>query len=493
MVKDIYDRICEGVEVRTNLIALKKEISEESKKRSLAYLLEGNYSILVSLLENSDPKVRKNAALILGEMEDEDLKEALLRAYQRETQRFVRTSYLKALEHYEYRDCLSVLKEQLSSLKAWAPSAEEEKHWREEMATLRRMVFRYEKPSKHTFIGYRERAEVILLTNRGYREITSKQLPEGEIKMLAGGIRLVTEDLRKILSIRTYSQQLFPIKGTRLISPKPEEAASQLAESDLLPFLKRMHRGSAPFYYRIELKSKMPLEQKSQFLKKLTARLDLLTGSELLNMPGWYEVEVRLVENKDGRFIPLMRLCTLEDERFSYRKHALASSIAPVNGALFMELAKPYLTEGAQVLDPFCGVGTMLIERSRCKKADPLYGIDIYEEAVQKGRENARAAGVIIHFINRDFFDFQHEYLFDEIVSNLPGVTRTKDKQEIRRLYQRLFEKSSQVLKRGGLMLLYTTEPDLLQDCIRRETRYRILEKWVIVEREGHTLFAIRG
>lgn len=288
MVKDIYDRICEGVEVRTNLIALKKEISEESKKRSLAYLLEGNYSILVSLLENSDPKVRKNAALILGEMEDEDLKEALLRAYQRETQRFVRTSYLKALEHYEYRDCLSVLKEQLSSLKAWAPSAEEEKHWREEMATLRRMVFRYEKPSKHTFIGYRERAEVILLTNRGYREITSKQLPEGEIKMLAGGIRLVTEDLRKILSIRTYSQQLFPIKGTRLISPKPEEAASQLAESDLLPFLKRMHRGSAPFYYRIELKSKMPLEQKSQFLKKLTARLDLLTGSELLNMPGWY-------------------------------------------------------------------------------------------------------------------------------------------------------------------------------------------------------------
>ena len=100
---------------------------------------------------------------------------------------------------------------------------------------------------------------------------------------------------------------------------------------------------------------------------------------------------------------------------------------------------------------------------------------------------------MIIHFINRDFFDFQHEYLFDEIVSNLPGVTRTKDKQEIRRLYQRLFEKSSQVLKRGGLMLLYTTEPDLLQDCVRRETRYRILEKWVIVEREGHTLFAIRG
>ena len=66
MVKDIYDMICEGAEIRTNLIALKKEISEERKKRELAYLLGGDYSGLISLLEDSDPKVRKNSALILG-------------------------------------------------------------------------------------------------------------------------------------------------------------------------------------------------------------------------------------------------------------------------------------------------------------------------------------------------------------------------------------------------------------------------------------------
>ena len=40
-------------------------------------------------------------------------------------------------------------------------------------------------------------------------------------------------------------------------------------------------------------------------------------------------------------------------------------------------LAKPYLKEDAAVLDPFCGVGTMLIERNKVLPARSLYGIDI--------------------------------------------------------------------------------------------------------------------
>ena len=30
---------------------------------------------------------------------------------------------------------------------------------------------------------------------------------------------------------------------------------------------------------------------------------------------------------------------------------------------MIVALAEPYLKENAQILDPFCGVGTMLIER----------------------------------------------------------------------------------------------------------------------------------
>ncbi len=34
--------------------------------------------------------------------------------------------------------------------------------------------------------------------------------------------------------------------------------------------------------------------------------------------------------------------------------------------------------------------------------------------------KNASAAGELIHFIHRDFFDFRHEYKFDEIITNMP-------------------------------------------------------------------------
>lgn len=493
MVKDIYDKIFEGVDVRKNLIALKQEIGKEEQKRALAYLLGGDYALFISLLKAEDPKVRKNAALILGLLEDEELKEPLLQAYEREEQEFVKSSYLKALESYDYRDCLPTLQRHLDRLEQepWEP--ESEKHKREEMAVLRRMVFRHQAPKAHPFSGFQEKADVILLTNRNHREVTKNQLPDStNVKMLAGGLKFTTENLDKVLSIRTYQELLFPIHGTALLSANPLEAAEQLASSDLLPFLQRMHRGEPPFYYRIEMKSRMSMDERSRFLKKAAARLDALTHGMLVNLPGGYEAEVRLVENKEGKFVPLLKLYTLKDSRFSYRRYALSSSIAPANAALFMELAREDLREGAQVLDPFCGVGTMLIERAFLKKTGDLYGIDIYEEAVQKGRKNAEHSGKNIHFINRDFFDFQHEYLFDEIVSNLPGITKTKGKEEIRSLYKRFFEKAPEVLKDDGIMLLYSTEPDLFMQCLNAQESFSLAKQWKIQDREASVLFLVK-
>ena len=83
-----------------------------------------------------------------------------------------------------------------------------------------------------------------------------------------------------------------------------------------------------------------------------------------MNSTSHYEVELRLVENKAGDFNLMIKLFTYKDPRFRYRREAMSSSIQPVNAALAMKLAQKYLKEGAQVLDPFCGVGTMLIERN---------------------------------------------------------------------------------------------------------------------------------
>ena len=52
--------------------------------------------------------------------------------------------------------------------------------------------------------------------------------------------------------------------------------------------------------------------------------------------------------------------------------------------------------------------------------AGHMYGTDIYGEAVLQGRENAALAGAQIYFVNRDFFDFTSDYLFDEIIGEFP-------------------------------------------------------------------------
>ena len=90
-------------------------------------------------------------------------------------------------------------------------------------------------------------------------------------------------------------------------------------------------------------------------------------------------VATRQTKNKDGRFNVMVKLFTMEDRRFDYRKEVVASSIRPVNAALLVQLAKDYMIEDARVLDPFCGVGTMLIERQKKIVADTSYRLHIYE------------------------------------------------------------------------------------------------------------------
>ena len=128
----------------------------------------------------------------------------------------------------------------------------------------------------------------------------------------------------------------------------------------------------------------------------------------------------------------MLRLFSIKDERFAYRKEYVAASIRPDLAATLVRLSADYLRSDIQTLDPFCGVGTMLIERLKYADVHPAYGIDIFGEAVNKARENAKLAGAKINFINRDYFEFKHKYRFDEIITNMPFATKAEDKQEIR-------------------------------------------------------------
>lgn len=492
MVKELYENIRRGTDIRASLIALKKEIKESGGKRAFAYLMAGDYSEIAALLKHEDAKVRKNAALILGEMECDDMLPRLWRAYQEEEQLFVRASYLKAMGQYDCSPYLTELKKRRDFLIHRNSSEEDAKHEREELAELRALLLKYEKERKHTFTGLERETDIILLTNREHREVTREQLKEEKTALLAGGVRIRCRDVQKVFAVRTWSEMLFPVPGAARLPEDEKQAAKILAGSGLFAFLKGCHKGDAPFYFRVEMRGKMEKKDGSDFVRKFSAALELASCRKFLNSPSDYEIELRLLHKKDGGFVPLLKLYTIKDKRFSYRKNVVASSIHPVNAALVMNLLKPYLKDGAQVLDPFCGVGTMLIERRRLMAANPLYGVDIYAEAIEKARENAKEAKVPVNFINRDFLDFRHEYLFDEIITNMPTVTRTKGVEEITELYERFFEKIPSVLKEDGILAVYTTEESILLHVMKSCDFLKLEKKWVIREKEGSVLYLFK-
>ena len=141
-------------------------------------------------------------------------------------------------------------------------------------------------------------------------------------------------------------------------------------------------------------------------------------------------------------------------------------------------------------MDPFCGVGTMLIERDIRVPAREKYGTDIFGEAIDKARENATAAGELIHFIHRDFFDFRHEYKFDEIITNMP-VRGRMTKEELDYLYKSFFDKALEILQREAVIIMYTQELGFVKKQIRLHTQLHLLQETCMQTKTGFYLLVI--
>lgn len=498
MVRDYIEKLQAGEDIRKNLIALKAEMKKVGGKHAVLFALNNDLQIFYEFLGQTDPKIRKNTAAILGQLGVQDSLGELYQAYAKEDTMFVKASYLTAMRELDYRVYLTNFKERLNLLKHSEIEEANKKHVQEESKLLQEMVLTMEGYKKHEFRGWYEPTKAILLTNRNFREVTEQQLKSHRPKLFNAGVQVETMDLREVLALRTYSEILFRVDGLSSL-PRREEASVQeqareisklIADSQLIEFLEKRHKGKVPFYFRIECKGKMDLKQKSAFTKKLGMYLQEDTEERLINSTSNYEIELRLIENKSGDFNFLLKLYTIPEERFQYRLYALPTSIAPVNAALTMELCRPYLRQGAQVLDPFCGVGTMLIERNRFLPTGDLYGVDIFGEGIEKARKNAEKAQVRVNFINRDFFDFTHEYLFDEVITNMPRVMGNKNQKDIHTLYKNFWKQVKEHIKQDSILILYCYDKELLLETIPKQ-EFEIKETFEISKVEGSYVFVI--
>lgn len=516
MIQKTWEKIQNGLEVRTNLSALREFLKKESNREVCRNLAEENGLFLEHLLENEDAKTRKNAALFIGDLGLEGFQLPLWRAYEKEETLFVRSSYLVAMQKLDMTAFLKPMKNRLQELLALEVEETKQKHIREEIQELNKLIVSIEGIKKHKFTGWKKESELILLANRRHLEtvlLELRQLPDilaSDAKLMNAGIRLKTTALDQLMEIRTWQEMLFLVNGMKTCDKNPESAAGTICSSKIFEFLQERHNGEMPFYFRVEVKmqqasensgkgngkskeeqEKRSAEEKQKFIKKFVALLEEKSQRRFINSTTDYEVEFRLVENKEGRFNVMVKLFTIKDERFSYRKEVIASSIRPVNAALLVQLAKKYMIEDARVLDPFCGVGTMLIERQKKICANTSYGVDIWEEAIEKARRNTEAAGQVVHYINRDCFTFTHEYMFDEIFTNMPFVQGKKTKLEIYEIYVKFFETAGKLVRRGGVVVLYSHDKTFV-DKLGVKSGFNILEKCQINVKEDTWLYVLQ-
>lgn len=495
MWEEQFQNLTENRNIKENLSALRSEIKDPAVKAAVKERV-GEGAQLTALLTSEEPKVRKNAALLLGDLGISAAVPMLFSAYRKEETLFVRSAYLSAMGKLDATEYLEAFKERFTELSAVEPEESERKHIREELRELERIIAAAEGLPKHTFTGFEKPHELVLTAVRELRGAVLEEVRELSASVQRKtaehplGVLVYTKQLSPFLQLRTYRELLFPIPGVAKVPAQPKEAACVLAGSGLPELLRECHRETTPYYFRLELKSRMTLEEKTNFARKFAAQLEDLTGRQFVNSTSDYEVELRLVETKEGEFLPFLKLYTIPMKRFSYRKNAIAASIHPANAAAMMRLARPYLKENAQILDPFCGVGTMLIERDLCVPAREIYGIDVFGDAITMARENAALAGKRIQFIHRDYFDFKHTYEFDEIVTNMP-VRGKKTKEEQDAFYASFFEKSRTILSREGILILYSNEQGFVKKQLRLNPDYKLLQEFCIRRKDQFYLYII--
>ena len=475
-MEKILSELLEEKNIRTNLSSLRQQIKEQEKKAVVMEQVSKNEALFFAFLKNEDAKTRKNAALLLGDLAYQNAIDALYEAYMSEETLFVKASYLQAMAELSVGDKLSELKEVLSKLIATEPEIENKKHVEEEIRALRKIVIQTEGIQKHTPDLKGKKVKVLLFTNRTQRETIRRTITCGEASVHPLGVMVETEDLKQLMQLRTYREMAFPLELEGYLSDNPVEAAQKIWNAGIIDLLNSVHKENNPYYFRIECKSPMDLEKRSNFTRKLATELESLSKGQLINSTSDYEVELRLIANKDGLFYPCVRLLTIKNHRFDYRKNAIAASIHPSTAALIMELAKDYLKEDVQIMDPFCGVGTMLIERNKKVPAREMYGTDIFGDAIVFARENTEAAGMRINYIHRDFMDFKHEYLFNEIVTNMP-LRGQKTKQEMDAFYGAFFEKVKTHLTKDAVIIMYTNEIGFVKKQLRLHKEFVLLQE----------------
>ncbi len=454
---------------------------------------------ITSLLKHEDPKVRKNIMLLIPELyglqkvSDVDFSELLgnecarivWNAYQSEETLFVKSAYLKALSCLPCDEFKNEMHDLLVKMQSPDIPEEEQKHIRQERKVLEEILMdKGELVAKHLFTYPQTPKDVLLVTDEWCKEMTAAAAG-GSAKIVPRGVRFTVTpvNFKRVINIRTYKELLFyiPVRKGSVITP--ETAADVILSSKMKAYLEEM-LGEGPYPFRLDICLRTE-GATAKIIKKISADLEEKSKGMFINVPGDYEIEIRLFEKKDGSYSLFLKPSILADTRFAYRKYTEATSMNPVTAASVIAVCEPYFRLDAQVIDPMAGVGTLLAERRiQGPKCGDMYALDTFGKAVEEGRSNTKAAKCDVNYINRNYFDFTHDYPFDELITELPNLYG-EVREEREKFYDLFFRKSEMVMGKNGMMFVVSDEEGTMKKQIRIHKNMTLVRQVVMDEKRS--------
>jgi 23S rRNA G2445 N2-methylase RlmL len=158
-----------------------------------------------------------------------------------------------------------------------------------------------------------------------------------------------------------------------------------------------------------------------------------------------------------------LRLSDEKRRHGGYRAAERPGSLRPPLAAAMAWLSKPRADD--VVLDPFCGSGTILIERALLGRYRMLYGGDSDSDALTAARANVgpRYKPIELRNWNATALPIGDQSVC-VIITNLPWGIRYGSHRSNRRLYPLVFAEFNRVLESAGRIVLLTGEMQLMRD-----------------------------
>lgn len=169
-----------------------------------------------------------------------------------------------------------------------------------------------------------------------------------------------------------------------------------------------------------------------------------------------------------GEFLLALRL---SDERMRHREYKAAhlpGSLRPAVAAAMAWLSDP--AEHDVTLDPFCGAGTVLVERAHLGRYAKLIGGDSDPAALAAARENIgpRHQPLELHEWNATALPLARACV-TKVVTNLPWGRRHGSHEKNLTLYPRALAELRRVAAPGATFVILTADSRLMDQAIRRE------------------------